>query len=132
MITFAEQKHGILKNELPQVIRSICRWVIAIGHVGLIAEIHELFPGKIKPPVGAGLHGVVIEKISMQQSFKHCEATYSRIEHANRILRHHRSVRSFVSLVIKGKRETTIRMITDVCVEQIQHASSRNVGRDPF
>ena len=79
----AEEKNYILHDQCAQVVGALYGGVVAVGHVGLIAEVDEALLRKIGHAIGPRLQSVVVEGVECEQSFEHSESTDARVEHAD-------------------------------------------------
>ena len=84
MIAVAEQEDRVLEDQLAEQVGLPRLGVVAVGHVGLVAEIHEPLVLEIGPAVRPGLQVVVVEVVEREDRLQHGEAADARIEHADR------------------------------------------------
>ena len=78
-----EKKNRILKDQLAEKVASARLRVVAVGHVGLVAEVDETLVVKIGSAVGPGRQGVVVKVVEREERLEDGEATDARIEDAD-------------------------------------------------
>ena len=79
----AEKECGVFEDELAEVVRFAFLRVIAVGHVGLVAEVDEAFVLEVRFPVRARLQGFVVEVVSGEERLEYGEPADPRVEHAD-------------------------------------------------
>ena len=79
-----KDKRRVAHDKFTQKVRLALGSIESVRHVGLVAEIDEIFTVQIGLAVGAAFSGTVVEFVDGKQLFKHGKTTCPRIENPNR------------------------------------------------
>jgi hypothetical protein len=83
VLALAEQEESVFEDELAQVRQIVFGRVVAVGHVGLIAEIDKAFVLEVGATIGSGGEGVVVKGIDFEDFLQHGEAADAGVENAD-------------------------------------------------
>ncbi len=82
-VTSARQEQGILDGKLTQIVLLALCGVSAVWHVGLVAEILEILPGKVRNAVGDFRSCLVVKAVHRQHLLEDGEASSPAVKHAD-------------------------------------------------
>ena len=86
VVAGAEQELGVLQDQLAQVVALALRRIVAVRHVGLVAEVHEMLPREVGHAVGTVQPRRVVDLVHVQQALKDGQTAQPGIKHADRRL----------------------------------------------
>jgi hypothetical protein len=83
VVAVAEEEEGVFEDEFAKVGEVVFSGVVAVGHVGLVAEVDEAFVFEVGMAVGPGGEGVVVEGVDFEDFFEDSEAADAGVEDAD-------------------------------------------------
>lgn len=83
MVALAEQEESVFEDEFAQVRQIVFGRVVAVRHVGLIAEIDEAFVLEVGATIGPWGEGIVFKGVDLEDFLQHGETADAGVENAD-------------------------------------------------
>ena len=101
-VAVVEQEEGVLDYEFLQIFGVVFGRIIAVGHVGLVRKIDEVFAGKVEDAVASLGSSDIVEVVEAEQLLQNGQSTGSRIEDADGQVAHFRRIIVEIHIEMRG------------------------------